>query len=190
VSAANPLHPLSLVLNALRIPFIVIGSAASSARGLPRSTQDIDLIVHIGAFQVERLATALGKDWYAEPDQMRQAIQNGRAFNVIHIPTGWKIDLFPAQTDFHDSEMQRATPAPVMIDGELVICPVSTAEDIVLAKLCWYKDGGQVSDRQWSDIGGVIATNSSLDVDYLRLWAGRLQVTDLLEKALIESATQ
>ena len=54
----------------------------------------------------------------------------------------------------------------------------------------WYKDGGQVSDRQWRDIGGVIATNPNLDVDYLRLWAGRLQVTDLLEKALTESTTQ
>ena len=74
--------------------------------------------------------------------------------------------------------------------SESVICPVSTPEDIVLAKLRWYKDGGQVSDRQWSDIGGVIATNPSLDVDYLRLWAGRLQVTDLLEKALTESAMQ
>ena len=79
---------------------------------------------------------------------------------------------------------------PLTIDGESVICPVSTPEDIVLAKLRWYKDGGQVSDRQWSDIGGVIATNPSLDVDYLRLWAGRLQVTDLLEKALTESAMQ
>ena len=111
-------------------------------------------------------------------------------FNVIHIPSSWKIDLFPAQTDFHDSEMRRAMPEPLTIDGESVVCPVSTLEDIVLAKLRWYKDGGQVSDRQWSDIGGVIATNPNLDVDYLRLWAGRLQVTDLLEKALTESATQ
>lgn len=188
MSAINPLNPLSLVLSAVHLPFIVAGSVASSARGIPRYTQDIDLVVRIGAFQVERLATALGKEWYAEPDQMRQAIQNGRTFNVIHIPTGWKIDLFPAQTDFHDSEMQRAT-APVLIDGESVICPVSTAEDIVLAKLCRYKDGGQVSDRQWSDIGNVIATNPNLDLDYLRLWAGRLQVADLLEKALVESET-
>jgi hypothetical protein len=190
VIAINPLNPLSLVLSAGRIPFVVAGSIASSARGIPRHTQDIDLVVRIGAFQVERLVTALRTEWYAEADQMRQAIQNGRSFNVIHIPTGWKIVLFPAQTDFHDSEMQRATLAPVLIDGESVICPVSTAEDIVLAKLQWYRDGDQVSDRQWSDIGNVIATNPNLDLSYLRLWAGRVRVTDLLEKALIESATQ
>lgn len=144
----NPLGPLSIVLDALRLPFVVVGSTASSARGIPRFTKDIDLIVRIGAIQAEGLASALGKEWYAEPDQIRQAIQNGRSFNVIHIPSSWKIDLFPAQTDFHDSEMHRATPEPLIIDGESVVCPVST------------------------------------------LWARRLRVTDLLEKALIESATQ
>ncbi len=186
----NPLRPLSAVLNALCLPFVVVGSTASSARGIPRFTKDIDLIVRIGAIQAEQLASALGKEWYAEPGQIRQAIQNGRSFNVIHIPSSWKIDLFPAQTDFDDSEMRRAMPEPLTIDGESVVCPLSTLEDIVLAKLRLYKDRGQVSDRQWSDIGGVIATNPNLDVDYLRLWAGRLQVTDLLEKALTESATQ
>ena len=188
MSAVNPLKPLSLVLNALRVQFVVIGSTASSARGLARSTQGIDLIVRIGVLQVERLASALGTEWYAEPDQMRQAIRNGRSFNVIHIPTGWKIDLFPAQTDFHDCEMQRATLAPVLIDGDSVDCSVSTAEDVVLAKLRWYKDDGQVSDCQWRDIGGVIAANPRIDLDYLHAWAARLQVADLLETALRESA--
>jgi hypothetical protein len=189
VNALNPLKPLSLVLNALRVPFVVIGSTASSARGLPRSTQDIDLIVRIGSLQVRRLAAAFGKEWYAEPDQMRQAIHSGRSFNVIHIPTGWTIHLFPAQTDIHDCEMQRGTLAPVLIDGESVDCAVSTAEDVVLAKLRWYKDGGQVADGQWRDIG-VIAANPSLDLGYLHLWPGRLLVADLLEKALRESAAQ
>jgi hypothetical protein len=186
----NPLRPLSIVLNALRLPFIVVGSTASSARGISRFTKDIDLVLRIGAIQAEGLASALGKEWYAEPDQIRQAIQNGRSFNVIHIPSGWKIDLFPAQTDFHESEMRRATPEPLMIDGESVVCPVSTPEDIVLAKLQWYKDGGQVSDRQWSDIGGVLATNPSLDLEYLRLWASCLQVTELLDKAITENAAE
>jgi hypothetical protein len=190
VSAANPLNPLSIVLNRLRLQFVVIGSTASSARGLPRSTQDIDLVVRMGVIQAERLASALGKDWYAEPDQIREAIQRGRSFNVIHIPTGWKIDLFPAQTDFHDSEIQRATLESVTVDGEAVTCPVCTAEDVIVSKLRWFKDGGQVSDRQWRDISEVIQTNPNLDLDYLRLWAGRMRVTDLLERALTESAMQ
>ncbi len=143
-------------------------------------------MVRIGVIQADRLASALGKDWYAEPDQIRDAIERGRSFNVIHMATGWKIDLFPAQTDFHDVEMQRATLEPVTIDGEAVTCLVSTAEDVIVSKLRWYKDGGQVSETQWRDISEVIQTNPNLDLDYLRLWAGRLRVSDLLEKALLD----
>jgi hypothetical protein len=62
-------------------------------------------------------------------------------------------------------------------------CRVTTAEDILLAKLCWYRDGGQVSDRQWRDIVGVVTTCTSLDSAYLQQWAARLGVTDLLKKA-------
>jgi hypothetical protein len=76
----------------------------------------------------------------------------------------------------------------VTIDGEAVVCPVSAPEDVLLAKLRWYKDGGQVSDRQWGDITGVVATNPNLDLEYTRLWAGRLQVTGLLDRALSERA--
>jgi hypothetical protein len=64
---------------------------------------------------------------------------------------------------------------------------VTTAEDILLAKLRWYADGGQVSDRQWSDIGGILIQNPDLDWDYVNSWAARLDVTDLLEKARIDA---
>ena len=150
---------------------------------------NIDLVVRIEALHAEKLVAALGPGWYADAQQIRQAIQAGRAF-VIHIPTGWKIDLFPAQSDFHECEMQRATLEPVTIDGEAVVCPVSAPEDVLLAKLRWYEDGGQVSDRQWGDITGIVATNPDLDLEYTRLWAGRLQVTGLLDRALSQRAME
>jgi hypothetical protein len=67
------------------------------------------------------------------------------------------------------------------------MCPVSTPEDVLIAKLRWYKDGGEVSDRQWSDITGIVATNPKLDLEYARLWAERLKVTDLLERSLSQA---
>jgi hypothetical protein len=190
VTVVNPLNPLTAALNSLQLPFVVVGSTASSARGVPRATMDIDLVVRIGAVHAEKLVAALGPGWYADAQQIRQAIQAGRAFNIIHMPTAWKIDLFPAQSDFHECEMQRATLEPLTIDGEVVVCPVSTPEDVLLAKLGWFKDGGQVSDRQWGDITGIVATTPNLDLEYTRLWAGRLLVTDLLAKALAEHAAE
>ena len=163
---------------------------ASSARGIPRATIDIDLVVRIGALHVDRLVAALGPEWYADAQQIRQAIQAGRAFNIIHMPSAWKIDLFPAQSDFHECEIERAIPEPVTVDGETVVCPVSTPEDVLLAKLRWFKDGGQVSERQWGDITGIVATNPNLDLEYARLWAGRLRVADLLDRALSARATE
>jgi hypothetical protein len=189
VTVVNPLNPLTAALNSLQLPFVVVGSTASSARGVPRATMDIDLVVRIGVLHAERLVAALGTEWYADAQQIRQAIQAGRAFNIIHMPTAWKIDVFPAQSDFHECEMLRATLEPLTIDGEVVICPVSTPEDVLLAKLRWYKDGGQVSDRQWGDITGIVATNPNLDLEYVRLWAERLRVTELLDKALSERAS-
>jgi len=64
---------------------------------------------------------------------------------------------------------------------------VTTAEDILLAKLRWYADGGRVSDRQWNDIGGILEQNPNLDWDYVNSWAARLGVTDLLEEARADS---
>ena len=61
---------------------------------------------------------------------------------------------------------------------------VATPEDILLAKLQWYRDGGEVSERQWSDIAGILAVNPALDREYLEMWAARLGVGDLLIKAL------
>jgi hypothetical protein len=49
--------------------------------------------------------------------------------------------------------------------------------------------GDEVSDRQWRDILGVLKTREGeLDLDYLRKWAKELKVTDLLDRALSESA--
>jgi hypothetical protein len=165
------------------LAYAVVGSVASSARGIPRSTHDVDLIVRMSPVHVDKLVAALGKDWYAEPQQMRDAIHHGRSFNVIYIPTASKVDLFPSQTDFHESEIERSTVTKFKFEGETVECQVSSAEDIVLAKL-HYKDGRGVSEVQWRDIRDVMAMNRGLDKDYLRRWATILRITDVLDRAL------
>jgi hypothetical protein len=72
---------------------------------------------------------------------------------------------------------------PYLIAGSL-----ASPEDTILAKLEWYRMGGDVSDRQWRDILGVLKTRAGeLDLDYLRKWAEELRVSDLLERALQES---
>jgi len=183
---AQGLNELTAALRALGIRFVVGGSLASCAHGVVRSTIDGDLVALVFPPHARLLAKALGPGWYTEPEMMRQAIEAGRAFNVIHVPSATKFDVFPASTDFHDSELERATLTPLKIEGA-ALCPVATPEDAILAKLQWYREGGEVSDRQWSDIGGIIVQNPNLDWEYVNLWAARLGVTDLLARARVDA---
>jgi len=179
----SALDSLIGALDGLGIRYLVGGSMASSARGMLRATQDVDVLVDVRAEQVEALAAALGPEWYAAPDDIRRAIAAGRPFNVIHMLTCEKFDLFPASGEFHASEMRRATALPLEFAGSRTMCRVATAEDVLLAKLQWYRQGGETSERQWSDILGILTANPGLDFDYLKEWAARLNVRDLWERA-------
>jgi hypothetical protein len=181
------LAELVTALDRLKIRYAVGGSLASSAHGAMRATFDADLIAMIGPYQLKPLCAELGKGWYADEEMMERALRQGRAFNLIHIGSAIKVDIFPVTSEFHHMQIERAQRTllqpPVSVE-----CVVTTAEDILLAKLRWYADGGRVSDRQWNDIVGLLATNTSLDRAYANEWAARLGVADLLEKARLDAA--
>src|SRR5258708_20559834 len=101
---------------------------------------DADLVAAISPVQARALGRALGKDWYVDDEMIERALSAGRAFNLIHIATACKFDIFPARTDFHYQQLERAADMDLMDDA--IRCTVTTAEDILLAKLCWYREGG------------------------------------------------
>lgn len=176
---------LTAALDRQKIRYAIGGSVASSARSMWRSTQDVDLIAAIHPAQVDGLVRALGPDWYADADEMRRSLETGRAFNIIQISTSTKVDVFPVAEEFQQVQLARAT--VVALGMAEVPCVVTTAEDILLAKLRWYRDGGQVSERQWDDIGIIITANRNLDWEHVSTWAARLGVTALLERARVEA---
>jgi hypothetical protein len=181
------LQELTAALDSLHIRYAVGGSLASSAHGIYRATQDGDLLTEIRSVHVPKLAQVLGSNWYVDVEEMQNALRIGRTFNVIHKGFALKFDLFPASTEFHAAQLDRAEMRRLRLEGAEP-CRVTTAEDIIIAKLRWYRDGGQVSENQWRDIVGVVTSNKSLDSAYLQHWANRLGVTDLLEKAHADAA--
>ena len=178
---SETLFQITDALQRLGIRYAVGGSVASSARGVWRSTLDIDLIAEVRPERIAALAEELGPDWYVDDPLIRNAITAGRSFNLIQKRLAYKVDVFPATDDFHASQLERAQ--TVALTPHQIPCRVTSAEDILLAKLRWYRDGGAISERQWSDITGLIAANPELDRRYLELWAQRLGVSGLLEKA-------
>jgi hypothetical protein len=180
---ARTFELLAAALDRLAVPYAVVGSVASSARGSYRATEDIDLLARISPQQLAQLALALGQDWYADADQIRDALSAGRAFNVIYIPFSQKVDIFPVKDDFSLAQLEHATRLPVPALGSGAEYPVSTSEDIVLAKLQWYRAGGETSERQWTDILKVIVATPNMDWAYVESWARRLGVDELLARA-------
>ena len=177
------------VLRLMEIRYEVGGSVASSAHGIPQSTLNMDLVVDLAADQIEEFAAALQPEFYADATLIRESFRQGRAANLIHMGTGWKFDLFPLRGDEYSRvEFSRRVWREVSPDGiGRVECAVASPEDTVLRKLQWYRAGNETSERQWNDLRGVLrACGSSLDMVYMRRWAGETGIADLLEKLLAE----
>ena len=188
----DPVSSLKKVVDALEclgIPYVIGGSHASSVHGAPRATNHVDIVAAIQAEQAEALASELGPGFYADPTMIRDALVAGRAFNVIDYSSTYKFDIFPAADPFSNSQIARSETARTALPGEEPVeCRIASAEDVVLAKLSWYKRGGQVSEQQWRDILGVLRVSGSrLDAAYLRDWAERLGVSELLDRARAEA---
>ena len=168
--------------------YAYVGSVASSSHGLPRATNDIDLITDLSFAQVSDLIGMLGDDFYFDEDAIHRALRTRRSFNLIHQTSLIKVDVFSLTPGgFGYTSLARRSLEPAMRGSDSNVYMV-TAEDTLLAKLEWFKKGGGTSDRQWSDITGIIKVRgASLDTPYLYTWAVTLGVSDLLEKAFAEA---
>jgi hypothetical protein len=176
------------VFDHLGIPCALGGSWASSYYGIARSTFDADLNVEPFPGQEAAFVASFGSDYYVSLDAVRQAVRSRSTFNVIGIAAGFKVDVFVSKgSDFDRSVIERRRPV-VPPDDPLHSLTLVAPEDIVLHKLEWYRIGGEQSERQWLDVQGVLKVQAnSLDREYLRRWATRLGVDDLLAEALDEA---
>ncbi|MBM4059474.1 MAG: hypothetical protein FJ265_00045 [Planctomycetes bacterium] len=173
-------------LQRLGISYFVGGSVASTVHGEIRTTQGIDIVVELRPEVVAPLVACLRPDFFADAERMRYAIAHAKSCNVIHRQTGFKVDLILRRDRaFSVQEMQRRQPLEI---APGFVAHVASAEDCVLSKLEWYEKGGRASERQWRDVLGILKTQRGrLDLDYLRHWAGELQLGELLERARREA---
>ena len=175
------------VLEELGVPYHVGGSYASSIHGNPRQTQGIDVVVDLSLEAAGSLVSMTEDDFYVDEKSVRRAIENRSSCNLIHLDSGIKVDLFVrGDGPFDIEEFGRHRAELVQTDPERRLY-VKTAEDILLRKLLWYQMGGEVSDRQWSDMLGIARTQGDgLDRSHVERWACELGVQHLLEKLLAE----
>jgi hypothetical protein len=178
------------LLEQLGVRYVIGGSHASSFHGVFRASVGADLVADLRLEHVIPLSVALGERFYRDQAAMRRAIELRRSFNMIHLDSMFKIDIFvPKGRPFDESQLARREAHRISSDPNRTAF-FASAEDTRLAKLDGYRAGGEVSEQQWRDVLGILDVQSDkLDLLYLRSMAASLRANDLLERALSESSS-
>jgi hypothetical protein len=175
-------------LEKLNVPYFIGGSLASTLYGMVRTTQDSDIVAKLRPGHVQAFVNALQDEFYVDEEMIAEAVSHKSSFNIIHRESMFKVDVFiPRERAFEKRQFSRARKEILSASPE-VRAMVASAEDVLLAKLEWYRMGGKVSERQWRDVLGVLKVQEgSLDLDYLRQMAKELKVDDLFDRAIEEA---
>jgi hypothetical protein len=179
--------PIIEVFESLGIRYYLSGSIACSVYGLPRGAQDIDVVADIQTEHVSALVKHLQGAYTINAQALRDAIAQRNAFSLLHLSSLVKVDvMLPSGTPFDSLVLQRARQLS-LIEGYQPIW-IASPEEVVLMRLEWYRDRGATADDQWNDMLGVLKVEApTMDLTYLRHVAPTLNVSGLLEQALIDA---
>jgi len=188
----DPLQIVQVVVSTLEklgVPSMIVGAFASSSHGFPRFTQDLDLVAPLNRNQVDGFIAAFSRDFYLDRGLIEQAVTNQTSFNIIHLQSSFKVDIFLLpRGGYVEEEFSRRVLKQIDPRTDFAAY-VQSAEDALLSKLAWYRQGGEVSDNQWRDVIGILRIQAGrLDVAYLEKWASELGISDLLLRARKEVA--
>jgi len=181
----DALEPVVQIFHDLGIRHFIGGSIASSFHGATRSTMDVDVVCDLTETQVALFVLRFSEDFYVSQTAVANAVRNKSCFNLIHLPTAFKVDVFISRgRAFDNDSMRRATLEKLGTTRTLEV-PIATAEDSIVSKLEWYRLTDETSERQWNDVTRLVRLlGDHLDIIYLRQAADAIGVRDLLDRLL------
>ncbi len=179
------LGPVDQALRQLRVAYYVGGSIASSYHGAARSTMDVDIVCELRREHVETFIKLLGDQFYCSSSAIVSAIDRQSCFNLIHLETSFKVDVFILRGRPFDRESMLRAKVGLLSATPEFSAPIATAEDIIIAKLEWYQATGETSERQWNDVSRLVEIlGPKLDLDYLTSASHSVGVNELLQRVL------
>lgn len=166
------------------VRYLLGGSLASTAFGEPRSTLDVDFAADLTLATFDAWADAVEPSFFLDRAWSRREVVARGSFQLLHRSVLLRVDVFvPPWRDLHLWKWEHRTRLALDRAGTAMI-DVTSPEGIVLQKLSWYRSGGEVSDRQWRDVVGVLKTQvGRLDRTELVRWARNIDVDELLQRA-------
>lgn len=169
------LRRVTAALDLNGVPYMLTGSVASSMYGIPRATNDIDIVVAPTREQLLSLVQMLQRvGLTVDEDSALTALRRCGQFNIIDFPRGLKVDLIVRkEREFSTTEFERRETHEV----EGTRLTIATPEDVLIAKLEWSRLGD--SERQLEDAAGIVKMQGeTLDFSYVERWVTVLDLRD------------
>lgn len=177
---------LHAVFESLNLRYYITGGVCAIAYGDPRTTRDLDIVVEVERSEIMPVGERLEAEGFYCPPGAVEDIQagRGRVLSVTHMQLVLNADIvLDADTEFDRSKMERRRLEAIGLD-ESERFWLASPEDVILAKLLWGRQSE--SEKQWRDVQGVLKVQGdTLDFDYLRSWAEQLDLSELLDQAIV-----
>lgn len=169
------------VLERRGIPYMVVGAFASNVYGVPRSTQDADIVINLGDRSVDEIAQSLGPEFKLDSQMSFETITGTSRYVIEHLPTQFEIEFFLLRDDaYHQTRFSRRT----QVDHQGRSIWAASAEDMIIMKLRW-----GITGRRGKDIDDVInilkvqkARGVQTDWSYVHHWCDEHGTRALLDK--------
>lgn len=165
-------------LEAMQIPYMLVGSISSRAYGITRSSKDADIVIELGGRSLKPLAERLGQSFKLDPQMSFETVTmtTRHIIEVAEVP--FTIELFHLSEDEHDQERFRRRRRIKLFDRETWLPQV---EDVVITKARWAQQGRRSKDTE--DVRDVISVQGdALDWNYIYAWADRHGTRALLDE--------
>jgi hypothetical protein len=179
---ADTLRDFVQVLESLELPYAIMGGFAVRVYGIPRSTQDVDVIVLCGDETLQSLFQLLEDRGYAVDEVYKHGWKDAVAGMPLVKCKRYvgahpiDVDIFLCESPFQRSLIDRRRRDIAEDQAYWLVSP----EDLILLKLA------AARQRDYLDAADVVFTQGQLDEDYMRKWADRLGVLNKLEELLEE----
>jgi len=167
------LNRVTAALEMHRVPYMLTGSVASSLYGIPRATNDVDIVIAPTREQLLSLVQMFQRlGLVVSSEAAVSAFRSRKQFNVIDFSRGLKLDLILRRDrEFSVTEFDRRDTHEV----EGMRLTLASPEDVLIAKLEWAKMGE--SERQIIDAAGILhVQGSALDFTYIEKWVDVLEL--------------